>query len=1450
MDSSLPDTVGPDETNPEIAVPPTPPPDPPMEVDAEEKQEYSFEYELRNWERLEETKVYSPFHEFAGFTWRLLIFPSGNQADTDISVYLECGGPVPPSEPAAPAVAKASDKKDASRAVPENDAPSPPKAHAERGDTELALEAEDRTMTNAPDSDDLEPTEGAKKLETDTQSDVKEPLSNDLKTAPRTAPPAELEDDDTLEHPVKEPGSQPFVPQTWSRCARFWLSLKRTPNTPHRAATVSKEVAHTFREKETDWGFREFCKTGVIRKDRYTDESGSLCICVRIKLEEPSPEAMYAAGTWDSRKETGYVGFKNQGATCYMNSLLQTLYMLGAFRRAVYQMPLPSEENPDQGGSRMSYALQKVFYELQYSATTVRTKKLTESFGWDTADAFTQHDVQELNRILCDHLEERMKKISPDEPNTISQLFEGKSVYYVTCINVDFESIREEKFYDISLTVKGCRNIYESFDKYTEVQILDGDNKYRADGHGLQDAKRGVRFAGLPPVLQLHLNRGEYDPHRDTMVKINDRFEFATEIDLSPYVEKSDGRDIYILHAVLVHVGDVNGGHYYAYIRPTAKPVSNTDGRTPTTGSLPSTWYLFDDDKVAAATEEQAVMDNFGSGGERDTSNLNPHPRFADEIHANLDLNGAQTPPKDLYPQSRMRGYAGRRISNAYMLQYVRKDQAEALLTAPKDNDVPKALSDRIVDEQREEERRKRDNLEQHLYMNVAVATDRDLAEHTGVDIVDWTRVKQVRVKRATLLKELKHLLQDEGIVSDARTMRLWKCVTRANSAFRPESLLARGDNNSPISDRARDLAALQQTQYSVGYHNPNRYYGMQNDDLLRLYVEDFASPHCYGAGAMFSRAVEQSPQLRMSHAIDRSYTHSAQPLDAKDPETDAVPGTGVDKRLAGEDGRNVLLDKFDLVEGEMLLFLKRYIPGPQPRLEWAGHCIVDCTVPVKSVVPLLLETVRARRGLEPSTPPIEADARLRVFEEVAPDEVKELDPNKSFMSQLIPEEPGEGGDILVFMGSSTEEERVESDGAGLRPYNPSLPLGGRPMPTPFEYYVYLNSRVKVEFKNKYPAVDQADIGANGVVLELLRDDSYALVRDRLASALGEGYDADRIRLFHHDFSREGPALEAVRCTDSDELHRMLYPQTHPGLHGSDFRILWYERTEYAISEYENKEEVRVMWRPDGGCNSTPHEGVSESPGSSPTAAGTTASDPSDVMVDVSNESDPDATLSTGPLSEVAPDTGVKVFSVLVPIGAKFDEVAAKVRQKVGLEESSPIRFLDIRGFRVSRFVDPAESVSRSTSGLIIPEFGEELRAEPVSEEELGDVSAEDATSVSVCHILKDNKPRSFRFPVYFGHPLIIRISKEGETVGAIRERLRRRMGVPDEVFATWKLAEVSQVKVSYLEDFEQPWAPDRKVTNGVEVTCLALEHRGSVPVKRPNAAALRYADKPLKIRG
>ena len=59
---------------------------------------------------------------------------------------------------------------------------------------------------------------------------------------------------------------------------------------------------------------------------------------------------------------------------------------------------MPTET--DDSSKSVPLALQRVFYELQFSDKPVGTKKLTKSFGWETLDSFMQHDVQELCRVV------------------------------------------------------------------------------------------------------------------------------------------------------------------------------------------------------------------------------------------------------------------------------------------------------------------------------------------------------------------------------------------------------------------------------------------------------------------------------------------------------------------------------------------------------------------------------------------------------------------------------------------------------------------------------------------------------------------------------------------------------------------------------------------------------------------------------------------------------------------------------------------------------------------------------------------------------------------------------------------------------------------------------------------------------------------------------------------
>ena len=62
------------------------------------------------------------------------------------------------------------------------------------------------------------------------------------------------------------------------------------------------------------------------------NESAKMSVYVRVVKDETGV-LWHTFRDYDSKKVTGYVGLKNQGATCYLNSLLQSLYFTNAFRK-------------------------------------------------------------------------------------------------------------------------------------------------------------------------------------------------------------------------------------------------------------------------------------------------------------------------------------------------------------------------------------------------------------------------------------------------------------------------------------------------------------------------------------------------------------------------------------------------------------------------------------------------------------------------------------------------------------------------------------------------------------------------------------------------------------------------------------------------------------------------------------------------------------------------------------------------------------------------------------------------------------------------------------------------------------------------------------------------------------------------------------------------------------
>lgn len=331
-------------------------------------------------------------------------------------------------------------------------------------------------------------------------------------------------------------------------------------------------------------------------------------------------------------------GIKNQGCTCYMNSFLQALYHIPVFRSLIYRIDTSADVKAKK--LTIPLAMQRLFADLQIGTKLASTQELTQSFGWTESEILQQHDIEEFARLLLDTLEEKLKKT--DEKNAIADIFKGTTKSFIKCTNVDFTKTMEGTFYDLQMPIKNVTSLEESFERYTQPEILSGESQYDADRFGKQDAIYFTKFSHFPKVLCLLLNRFESDM-RGTR-KINSKLEFKTEIDLKNYLaEGCDEPAEYKLFGVLVHNGSTIGGHYYAFL--------DVEGE----------WYKFNDSLVSPATENQAVDDNAGGN----------YSAFSSAIMGSMIKEKA---------------------FSAYVLIYIKKDAYNSVFQEVSANEIPEYI--------------------------------------------------------------------------------------------------------------------------------------------------------------------------------------------------------------------------------------------------------------------------------------------------------------------------------------------------------------------------------------------------------------------------------------------------------------------------------------------------------------------------------------------------------------------------------------------------------------------------------------------------------------------------------------------------------------------------------------------------------------------------------------
>ncbi|KAL1140578.1 hypothetical protein AAG570_000508 [Ranatra chinensis] len=386
------------------------------------------------------------------------------------------------------------------------------------------------------------------------------------------------------------------------------------------------------------------------------------------------------------RPPSGFVGLKNAGATCYMNSVLQQLYMVTSIRQGLLaaegatsdsddffndtdsiSSSSESEEKCSLEESRKEYNIgilkqvQAIFGHLAYSKLQYYIPKgLWRHFKLqgEPVNLREQQDAVEFFMSLVESIDEALKALGQEQ--IMSKILGGSYSDQKICKGCPHRYSKEEPFSVISVDIRNQSTLQDSLEQYVKGELLEGADAYHCDkcNKKVVTVKR-LCVKKLPPILAIQLKRFEYDFERVCAIKFNDYFEFPRQLDMEPYtvsgLAKLEGeidcdyngeKDVctkYQLTGIVVHSGQASGGHYYSYVLHRAN-----DGS--------AKWYKFDDGEVTECKmDDDEEMKSQCFGGD-----------YMGEVFDHM--------------LKRMTYRRQKRWWNAYMLYYTRHDVEECSL--------------------------------------------------------------------------------------------------------------------------------------------------------------------------------------------------------------------------------------------------------------------------------------------------------------------------------------------------------------------------------------------------------------------------------------------------------------------------------------------------------------------------------------------------------------------------------------------------------------------------------------------------------------------------------------------------------------------------------------------------------------------------------------------------